>query len=101
MLHLIRTIKKGDRPEGYDMHMVNGSKTTHSLQGCLAVTLRQVYEGLNFNVEVFEVKNRRAAPLTLEERGFYQPGVRAISLDALQIPPFRTTHLYRIVHHDA
>ncbi len=97
--HLVRAMRNGTMPEGYSIRQVN-SKTTYRLGNKFDIKLKTIYEGLNLRGEIYEIKNRCAIPIQIDEREFYKTGTRAISLDAIEIPPKGQINLYRVVSHD-
>lgn len=97
--HLIRAMKNGAMPEGYAIREVD-NKTTYRLGNKLDIKLKTIYEGLNLRGEIYEIKNRCAIPLQIDEREFYKASTRAISLDTIEIPPKAQINLYRVVSHD-
>jgi conjugal transfer pilus assembly protein TraK len=99
LIHLIRHMKNGTLPEGYAVHQV-GDTTVYQGGNRYRLTLRTVYEGLRLKGEVFTIKNELKTPIMLDERTFYKPGARAISLDRLAVPAKEMIHLYRVMNND-
>lgn len=97
--HLVRAMKNGDLPEGYAVHEID-NKTTYQFRNQLRLKLKTVYEGLNLRGEIYEIINKQSVPIQLDEREFYKPGTRAISLDTIIVQPMATIHLYRVTSHD-
>jgi len=97
--HLVRAMKNGVMPEGYAVREVD-NKTTYQFRNRLTLKLKTVYEGLNLRGEIYEIINKQAIPVQLDEREFYKPGTRAISLDTIIVQPMATIHLYRVTSHD-
>jgi type-F conjugative transfer system secretin TraK len=93
--HLMRDMKKGTLPEGYVMQAIEG-KTTYQFGTKLQVKFKAIYQGLNLRGEILEVKNMQCIPVTLDERTFYKEGVRAISLESIQLPSCGKINLYRV-----
>lgn len=97
--HLVRAMRNGVLPSGYAVREIN-NKTTYKFGNRLNLKLKTVYEGLNLRGEIYEITNKQAFPIQLDEREFYKSGTRAISLDTIEVQPMATINLYRVTSHD-
>lgn len=99
LTHLIRAMKNGVLPEGY---VASGVSTNKNIQygKHFIIKLKTVYQGLNLRGEIFEIKNRLSTTAYIDEKEFYKKGARAISLDAIVIPPYQKVNLYRVISHE-
>ena len=85
-------------PEGYEVIPVNAKKAT-TVGTQLKWRLKTVYSGAYLQGKIYEVTNASKAPITLVERLFYQPGDRAIALQADTLTAGGKTFLYKVTRH--
>jgi type-F conjugative transfer system secretin TraK len=95
---LMRAMVNAEVPEGYAITEVNNPKL-YLLGNIATLQLKTIYQGLNLRGEIYEIKNKCAFPITLDERQFYKIGTRAISLEAITLAPHAKVNLYRVLSH--
>jgi type-F conjugative transfer system secretin TraK len=96
--HLIRAMSTGALPEGYVINEVD-SKKVFAIGNIATLRLKTIYQGLNFQGQIFELTNTQSCPITLNEREFYKVGTRAISLQSITVSPHSKIKVLRVVSH--
>lgn len=96
--HFIRAMTNGISPEGYRVIEVDKS-TEYNLGNIATLHLKTIFEGLDYQGEIFELHNKKSTPITLDEKQFYKPGTVAISFEAITVPPNKNIQVMRVVHH--
>jgi type-F conjugative transfer system secretin TraK len=96
--HLIRAMSTGAMPEGYVINEVDSNKV-FAIGNIATLRLKTIYQGLNFQGQIFELTNTQSRPITLNEREFYKVGTRAISLQSITVSPHSKIKVLRVVSH--
>jgi conjugal transfer pilus assembly protein TraK len=96
--HLIRAMSTDMVPEGYTVNQVD-SKKVYAIGNIAKLRLKTVYQGLNFQGQIFELTNTQSVSITLDEREFFKPGTRAISLESISVAPYGKIKVMRVVNH--
>lgn len=96
--HLIKDMRAGMSPDGYAVRNINHKQ--QYLYGNIAyLKMKAIYQGMNLRGEVWEVTNKTSNRIALSEKDFYKVGVRAISIENIEVQPKGVTYLYRVVNH--
>lgn len=99
LVKLITSMVNAEIPSGYSL--IYPDKKTKALKyGNLTLQLQKKYLGKHLYGEVFLVQNNRRQPINVEEKMFYQIGVRAIALSSLTIPASGQAMLFRVVDNE-
>ncbi len=94
--HLIRAMATDTVPDGYSISEVS-SKKVFVLGKHVTLRLKTVYQGLNFQGQIYELTNNQSFPITLDERDFFKTGTRAISLESTIVAPHRKIKVLRVL----
>lgn len=97
--HLIRAMATDTIPEGYTISQVNYKKV-YVIGDTAKVRLKTIYQGLNFQGQIYELTNTQSVPITLDEREFFKQGTRAVSLESITVAPHGKIKVLRVVSHD-
>jgi conjugal transfer pilus assembly protein TraK len=96
--HLIRAMATDTIPEGYAVNQVN-SKTTYAIGNIATLKLKTIYQGLNYQGQIYELTNTQSTSITLDEKEFFKPGTRAVSLETITVPAHCKISVFRVVSH--
>lgn len=96
--HLIRAMAADSMPEGYAIKEIDNKKV-YAIGNIAILRLKTVYQGLNFQGEIYELTNTQSVPITLDERTFFKPGTRAVSLENITVAPHGKIKVMRVVSH--
>ena len=94
--HLIRAMATSFMPEGYTVNQVD-SKKVYAIGNIARIRLKTVYQGLNYQGQIYELTNTQSVSITLDEREFFKPGTRAISLENIVVAPHCKIKVLRVV----
>jgi conjugal transfer pilus assembly protein TraK len=96
--HLIRAMATDTMPEGYTINQVD-TKKVYAIGNIAKLRLKTVYQGLNYRGEIYELTNTQSTPITLDEKEFFKPGTRAVSLESITVPAHCKIKVLRVVSH--
>jgi conjugal transfer pilus assembly protein TraK len=99
LITLISHMANNTIPEGYVVSTVTKAKM-HDFLPQIKWRLIKVYRGVIFQGSVFELTNTSSSSITIDERQFYQPGVRAVALQKQTVEPFGSILIYRVYTND-
>lgn len=97
LIKLISAMVSGDNPDGYAVTHGGSFKPMSGYGERVSVKLKATYSGAKVRGEIFSIKNISSAIVMLDEKAFYQPGTRAISLQSKQLAPQVETIMYRVM----
>jgi len=96
--NLIRAMASDVMPEGYAVREVDDKKVYH-FGNIATLRLKTIYQGLNFEGQIYELTNTQATPIRLDEKEFYKRGVAAVSLETVTVAPRCKIKLIRVISH--
>jgi conjugal transfer pilus assembly protein TraK len=96
--HLIHAMATDTMPEGYTISQVD-TKTVYAIGNIAKLRLKTIYRGLNYQGEIYELTNTQPVAITLDEKEFYKPGTRAVSLESITVAPHGKIKILRVVSH--
>ena len=96
--HLIRAMATDSMPEGYTINQVDNKKV-YAIGNIAKLRLKTIYQGLNFQGQIYELTNTQSFPITLDERQFFKPDTRAVSLESITVAPHCKIKVLRVVSH--
>jgi conjugal transfer pilus assembly protein TraK len=96
--HLVRSMMTDKVPAGYSINEVN-SKKIYAIGKLATLRLKTIYQGLNFQGQIYELENKQSYPITLDEREFFKIGALAISLESPTVAPHAKIKVLRVVSH--
>ena len=99
LIKLITSMVNGEIPSGYSL-IYPDKKTKPIKYGNLILKLQKKYLGKHLCGEIFLVQNNRHQPVNIDEKMFYQSGVRAIALLNFTISASGQTMLFRVMDNE-
>lgn len=99
LVRLVNAILEGKPPSGYVQTIFQKPPQTFSLRKVIHGILTQHYQGGHLQVDVYQLTNHSRIFQRLTEADFYQPGDRAIYLQAITVAPHQTITLMKVTSH--
>ena len=95
---LVRAMATDKVPEGYVVKEID-DKTVYHFGNIATLRLKTIYQGLNWEGQIYELTNTQRCEIHLNEKQFYKKGVAAVSLESITVVPHDKIKLIRVISH--
>lgn len=93
LTRLIAAMVNHIAPDGYAVNAIDKPIAQH-LGDIATYHLNTIYQGVHLSGRIYELHNRLSTSITLSEREFWHPGVRAVTLQDETVAPHDSTLVY-------